>query len=110
MFVSATASITGTATRTNGDDCTRSSVSSGNPVSPAVTCSSVLPAMRSTVRENASSTLLFALFIPTNTATPKTMPATVRIVLSTCLRMYGHVISRSRIMAVCPRRRARRAS
>ena len=37
--------------------CTLSSTSSSKPVSPAVTCSSVLPAMRSTVRENANSTL-----------------------------------------------------
>jgi hypothetical protein len=57
LFVSTTASITGTATRTVAAACTLSNTSSSNPVSPAVTCSSVLPAMRSTVRENANSTL-----------------------------------------------------
>ena len=57
-----------------GADCTVSSTSSSKPVSPAVTCSSVLPAMRSTVCENANSTLWLAVCMPTNTATPSTMP------------------------------------
>ena len=55
---STTASMTGTATRTVGAAWTFSSTSSSKPVSPAVTCSSVLPAMRSTVlreRERARS-------------------------------------------------------
>ncbi len=47
--VSTTASMTGTATRTSGRAWTRSSTSSSNPLSPAVICSSVAPAIRSTV-------------------------------------------------------------
>src|SRR5213080_4144040 len=35
--------------------------------------------------------------MPTNTATPSTMPAVVRIVRSTWRRKYGQEISRSRI-------------
>ena len=38
-------------------DCTRSSTSSAKPVSPAVASSSDFPAIRSTVREKATSTL-----------------------------------------------------
>ena len=55
--------------------------------------------MRSTVRENANSTLWFAVCIPTKTATPSTMPAIVSIVRSTCLRKYGQLMSLSRIIA-----------
>ena len=47
---------------------------------------------------------------PTNTATPSTMPAIVSIVRSTCLRKYGQLISRSRIIGGRPRRCGRRAA
>ena len=43
--VSTTASITGTATRTSDADWTFSRMSSSKPASPALTCSSVLPAI-----------------------------------------------------------------
>src|SRR4029077_9951314 len=36
--------------------------------------------------------------MPTNTATPSTMPAVVSAVRSTCLRKYGQLIRRSRII------------
>ena len=55
--------------------------------------------MRSTVCEKANSTLWFAVCMPTNTATPSTMPAVVSSVRSTCLRKYGQLIRRSRIIA-----------
>ncbi len=106
--VSTTASITGTATRTSGRAWTRSSTSSSNPLSPAVTCSWVVPATRSTVWCSAKSTDWFAVCMPRNTPTPRTMPAVVRIVRTRCLRVYGQLISRSRIIAVRPRRRGRR--
>src|SRR5829696_6216890 len=98
-FESTTASITGTATRTLSAPCTCSSTSSSNPVSPAVTCSSVLPAIRSTVREKANSTLWLAVCMPTNTATPNTIPAIVSAVRRRWRRKYGQLIRRSRIMA-----------
>src|SRR4051812_6507109 len=37
--------------------------------------------------------------MPTNTATPSTIPAVVSIVRRTCLRKYGQLIRRSRIIA-----------
>ena len=40
----------------------------------------------------------FAVCMPTNTATPSTMPAVVSSVRSTCLRKYGQLMSRSRII------------
>ena len=55
--------------------------------------------MRSTVRENAKRTLWFAVCMPTNTATPSTMPAVVSSDRSTCFRKYGQLISLRRIMS-----------
>ena len=53
--------------------------------------------MRSTVCVNANSTLWLAVCMPTNTATPRTMPAVVSSDRSRCLRTYGQLIRRSRI-------------
>ncbi len=82
--VPTTASMTGAATRTSASDCTRSSTSSSKPGSPAVICSSVAPAMRSSVSWNIASTARFAVCMATNTATPMTMPIVVRIVRVVC--------------------------
>ncbi len=90
--------MTGTAIRTDGAPWTVSKTDSSNPGSPAETWISVLPAIRSTVLLNAKRTLWFAVCMPTNTATPRTIPAIVRSVRTTCLRKYGQLINRSRIM------------
>src|SRR5580693_10117369 len=54
--------------------------------------------MRSTVWRNANRTDWLAVCIPTNTATPNTIPARVSNHRNACLRMYGQLISLSRIM------------
>jgi hypothetical protein len=105
-----TASMTGTAVRTPAAFWTRSRISSPNPVSPEVTCNCVAPAILSTVRVKALRTLWFAVCIPTNTATPSTMPAIVSSVRSLCLRTYCQVISRSSLIRARPAPRARRAA
>ena len=94
LFESTTASMTGTATRTVEAACTFSSTSSSKPVSPAVTCSSVLPAMRSTVCENANEHALIRGVHADEHGHAQHDPGRGQHVRSTCLRKYGQLIRR----------------
>ena len=109
--VSTTASMTGTATRTVG---ARLDLSRAPPRRSRSRRRS--PAARSCRRcdrrcaRTRTARSEFAVCMPTNTATPSTMPAVVSSVRSTCLRKYGQLISRSRIIGARPRRCGRRGA
>ena len=72
-----TASTTGEAEPTSATERTRSSSSSGMPVSPAETCSSAAPAICVMVCRKPATTLSLASYMATSTATPSAIPASV---------------------------------
>ena len=98
MFESTTASMTGTATRTVGARLDRlehllvEAGLAGRDLQLGLAGDAIDRAGRT-----RTSTLWFAVCMPTNTATPSTMPAVVSSVRRTCLRKYGQLIRRSRI-------------
>ena len=72
-------------------DWTLSSTSSPKPASPAVTCSSVLPAMRSIVCENAEQHALIRRVHADEHGDAEDDAGRRETVRSTCLRTYGQL-------------------